>query len=57
MGTVQHNDTAGFLGGFVLTIGKSLLFPELWETVVYASVGTVVSFIVSRLLKYWFGKK
>ncbi len=57
MGTEHKNDQAGFLGGFVLTIGKSLLFPELWETIVYASVGTVVSFLVSRLLKFWFGKK
>ncbi len=57
MTDIQHSGKIGFLGGSIVTIGKSLLLPNLLETVVYAIVGTVVSYFVSMLLKHWFGKK
>ncbi len=57
MADIQHSGKIGFIGGSVVTIGKSLLLPNLLETVVYAIIGTVVSYFVSMLLKHWFGKK
>jgi len=57
MQEIQQNGKIGFLGGCFVTIGKSILLSDLLDTVVFAIVGTVVSYFVSMLLKYWFGKK
>ncbi|MCW3789669.1 hypothetical protein [Plebeiibacterium sediminum] len=46
-----------FLGGCFVTFGKSLFLSDLLETVVFAAIVTVVSYFVSMLLKYWFGRK
>ncbi len=56
MTDIQQSGKIGFLGGSIVTIGKSLLLHNLMETVVYAIVGTVVSYFVSVFLKYLFGK-
>ncbi len=57
MADIQQNGKIGFLGGCFVTLGKSLFLSDLLETVVFAFVGTVVSYFVSMLLKYWFGRK
>jgi len=57
MQEIQQDGKIGFLGGCFVTIGKSMLLTDVRDTVVLAIVGTVVSYFVSMLLKYWFGKK
>ncbi|MBI9063597.1 MAG: hypothetical protein JEZ14_16570 [Marinilabiliaceae bacterium] len=45
---------AGFLGGSVARVFMSISFTDVMETIFYAVLGTVVSFLVSLLLKQLF---
>ncbi len=56
MTDIQHSGKVGFWGGFLLSLSKSLFLSDVLETVVYATLGTIVSFFVSMLLRYWFGR-
>ncbi len=52
--TEQHVNSggkAGFLGGSVVSVFMSISFTDVVETIFYAVLGTVVSFLVSLLLK------
>ncbi len=48
----HQDEKSGFIGGCVLAIFKSIALHHVIETVVYAIIGTVVSFFVSMLLRY-----
>lgn len=55
--TEQHVNSggkAGFLGGSVVSVLLSISFNDVLETMFYAALGTVVSFLVSLLLKKLF---
>jgi len=55
--TEQHVNTggkAGFLGGSLVSVFMSISFGGILETIFYAILGTVVSFVVSLLLKKLF---
>ena len=55
--TEQHVNSggkAGFLGGSVVSVFMSVTFNDMVETIVYAALGTLVSFLVSLLLKKLF---
>ncbi len=52
-----HQDgKVGFFGGCVIAAFKSFTLDSFVETVVYAALGTAVSFFVSMLLRYLVGK-
>jgi uncharacterized membrane protein (UPF0136 family) len=50
------SEVAGTVGGTVLTIIGSLQLHDLVKTVILATVGAVVSFTLSMLMK-WLAKK
>lgn len=55
--TEQHLESggrAGFFGGSLVSWFMSISFNDFIETVFYAALGTVVSFLVSLLLKKLF---
>jgi len=55
--TEQHVNTggkAGFLGGSLVSVLMSISFTDVLETIFYAALGTVVSFLVSLFLKKFF---
>lgn len=55
--TEQHVNSggkAGFFGGSVVSVFMSISFTDVMETIFYAVLGTVVSFLVSLLLKQLF---
>jgi len=47
------DDKAGFIGGTFLAVLHAISFEGMLETAFYAVLGTVVSFSVSYLLKYF----
>jgi len=52
--TEQHVNSggkAGFLGGSLVSVFMSISFGDILETIFYAVLGTVVSFLVSLFLK------
>ena len=51
---VNSGGTAGFFGGSVVSVFMSISFTDVLETIFYAVLGTVVSFLVSLLLKKLF---
>ncbi|WP_075591359.1 hypothetical protein [Labilibacter marinus] len=55
MEQVQQDGKAGFLGGCLVSLFKSVALENIMETIVYAIIGTVVSFVVSMLLRYLVG--
>ncbi|MBI9063505.1 MAG: hypothetical protein JEZ14_16100 [Marinilabiliaceae bacterium] len=55
--TEQHVNSggkAGFLGGSLVSVFMSISSSDIIETVFYAALGTVISFLVSLLLKKLF---
>ncbi|WP_430937242.1 hypothetical protein [Saccharicrinis sp. 156] len=53
---VQHDGKVGFWGGFVVAAFTSIDINHVVETIIYTAIGTVVSFFVSKLLRYLMGK-
>ena len=51
--SLASNGKAGFLGGTFISVLNGVSFEGVIETVFYAVLGTVVSFGVSCLLKYF----
>lgn len=56
MEQVQYDGKIGFIGGFLVTMIKSISLVNVIETVLYATIGTVISFFISMLLRYLFGR-
>ncbi|WP_075589860.1 hypothetical protein [Labilibacter marinus] len=52
MEQIHQDGKAGFVGGCFVSIIKSVAIDNVIETIVYAAIGTVVSFIISMLLRY-----
>ncbi len=53
---VSSGGKAGFLGGIVVSVFMSISFTDVVETIFYAVLGTVVSFLVSLLMKKLLGR-
>ena len=52
MESIQQDSKVGFVGGFIITITQCVSLGSVVETIIYAIIGTSVSFVVSRLLRY-----
>lgn len=52
----DHSTTAGTLSGTVLTVASQIESEDYLKTIILASVGAIVSFSISLLLK-WLLKK
>lgn len=51
-----HSMRAGMTGGTLTVIVSNITGHDLLKTIVLAGVGAVVSYLVSHLLKRFFGK-
>ena len=52
MEQVQQDGKVGFWGGFIVAAFTSIDLYHVVETIIYTAIGTVVSFLVSKLLRY-----
>ncbi len=54
--SLNGSGRVGFLGGTLISVLNGISFEGVIETVFYAFLGTIVSFAVSWLLKYFMKK-
>ncbi|MCT4588293.1 MAG: hypothetical protein N4A71_10755 [Carboxylicivirga sp.] len=51
--SLNGSGKVGFIGGTIISVLNGISFEGILETIFYAMLGTVVSFLVSCLLKYF----
>ncbi|MBA5792714.1 hypothetical protein H1R17_01590 [Flavobacterium sp. xlx-214] len=51
------NEKSYYMGGVMLSCGYSVLYAQAIQTIVLAVLGTLVSYLVSRLMKRWDERK
>lgn len=49
----MNHDKGIFLGGVSLSFGYSVFQPEILQTVICAIIGSLVSYLISQIIKRW----